>query len=626
MEEKVQPLAADSDSDKSESESDSDFEYVRHDVDELNRLIYEERHWSEIEFSEDDGEVSDIESDDDDSSDEKDEITFREKVRQLITIHNFRDVQTKALIDLLRIELGRVDIPKSVTTLKALGKSKIRIRKVFPGDYWHLGLIDSIKSMNYDFLNHESILEIDICIDGAPLVKSSKLALWPILGAFVNRRSVAPFIIGVYVGRGSPVSSNELLEDFVNEIIANRDSSVKEHTEIKMKYKENPLNIRIRCFTCDAPARAFISCTKYHTAFEGCPKCAQKGEKVEYTTVYKNFVGDLRNDANFKAKLWPNHHSGTSILEKIDIKMVSSFPLDPMHLLDLGLGKKILKLYAANKGKKFFSSKANLKSAELKFIEICAFLPSEFGCRGIRTFDEIPRFKAKEFRLFLLYVGIVFLKDFMKKEQYEFFLKLFIALRLLYMGGEKRFVVSELYLKHFVAEFGKMFYKKSLTYTIHCILHIVDDARRYGSLETISNYKFENFIGTMKRTVLKSTQVLQQISNNDKLKKYHVTPKFFDKMKLSTDRKDKFVVLKNRAIVEITSVVKDGEKYSGMEYKTKNNFFDDPVSSSKVLSIYQVPVAQKLEEISFSYDDIMFKFAAFPYQECYVMIPLIHTM
>jgi hypothetical protein len=194
------------------------------------------------------------------------------------------------------------------------------------------------------------------------------------------------------------------------------------------------------------------------------------------------------------------------------------------------------------------------------------------------------------------------------------------------MGGEKRFDISEKYLAYFVAHFPEMYYKRCLTYTIHCVLHIVDDARRFGSLETISNYKFENFLGSMKHTVKKSTKILEQISNNHKLNKYDVKPKSFDEIKLSTNQKDKFVILKDRTILEISAVDEKAGRFSGLEYETKSDFFTNPCSSSKVLAIYQVPKAQKLKKISFGSDQIMYKLVAFPYKDCYVMLPLIHTM
>jgi len=49
----------------------------------------------------------------------------------------------------------------------------------------------------------------------------------------------------------------------------------------------------------------------------------------------------LRTNYDFRSKLQPEHHTGTSILELIsNLDMVQDFPSDPMHLLYLGIIKK----------------------------------------------------------------------------------------------------------------------------------------------------------------------------------------------------------------------------------------------------------------------------------------------
>lgn len=57
----------------------------------------------------------------------------------------------------------------------------------------------------------------------------------------------------------------------------------------------------------------------------------------------------LRTDISFLSRSSPSHHTETfkgkkSVLEEAGFGMVSQFPLDCMHLVDLEVTKKLLKL------------------------------------------------------------------------------------------------------------------------------------------------------------------------------------------------------------------------------------------------------------------------------------------
>ena len=60
------------------------------------------------------------------------------------------------------------------------------------------------------------------------------------------------------------------------------------------------------------------------------------------------------------------------------------------------------------------------------------YIPSEFN-RKMRPLSELAFWKASELRLFLLYVGIVLLKDtnILSKTRYKHFLKFAVAMRIL---------------------------------------------------------------------------------------------------------------------------------------------------------------------------------------------------
>jgi hypothetical protein len=87
----------------------------------------------------------------------------------------------------------------------------------------------------------------------------------------VNQPNYPIFIFGMYAGYGNPKDSDVFLEDFANEVkILMDDGILVGKNKIKV-------NFQVRAFCADAPARAYITCSKYHNAFNGCSKCNQEG-------------------------------------------------------------------------------------------------------------------------------------------------------------------------------------------------------------------------------------------------------------------------------------------------------------------------------------------------------------
>ena len=63
-------------------------------------------------------------------------------------------------------------------------------------------------------------------------------------------------------------------------------------------------------------------------------------------------------------------------------------------------------------------------------LSFCGKMPSEFA-RQPRSLNEVERWKATEFRQFLLYTGMVVLKQFLSKDMYSHFLTLCVGISIL---------------------------------------------------------------------------------------------------------------------------------------------------------------------------------------------------
>lgn len=101
--------------------------------------------------------------------------------------------------------------------------------------------------------------------------------------------------------------------------------------------------------------------------------------------------------------------------------MVSHVPLEYMHLICLGVMKKLLTMWT------FGKPQMNLKSKEIidinrQLLSIVECTPNEFARRP-RSLKEFKRWKATELRFFLLlYAGSVILKGNIENGRYINFL------------------------------------------------------------------------------------------------------------------------------------------------------------------------------------------------------------
>lgn len=151
------------------------------------------------------------------------------------------------------------------------------------------------------------------------------------------------------------------------------------------------------------------------------------------------------------------------------------------------------------------------KDNSAKLLSYVRHIPYEFA-RKPRAITEFERWKATEFRTFLLYTGPVCLVD-EAPEIYSNFMLLSAAMACLlnptlcYNYAE----YSRQLLVMFVKKFGELYGKDRISYNVHGLIHLADDAMKYGALDTVSCFLFENHLGLMKRMIRKSSTPLQQI-------------------------------------------------------------------------------------------------------------------
>lgn len=190
----------------------------------------------------------------------------------------------------------------------------------------------------------------------------------------------------------------------------------------------------------------------------GCSKCMCEGDYVDGRVVFLESTCALRTNDPFRTKQQPEHHHAPSVLENLSIDMVKQFPLDYMHSVLLGVTKRILSLW--HRGNKHIElTKVQMEKFDELFLSTKGYIISEFS-RKPRSILCIDRWKATEFRLFLLYLGPIILKDILSKKAYNHFLAISVAVRILCSKTQTNYPYAQDLLEYFVKKFGFFLGKK----------------------------------------------------------------------------------------------------------------------------------------------------------------------
>ncbi|XP_040356862.2 uncharacterized protein LOC121046562 [Ixodes scapularis] len=196
----------------------------------------------------------------------------------------------------------------------------------------------------------------------------------------------------------------------------------------------------------------------------------------------------------------------------LNIDMVTWFPTEYMHLVCLGVMRRLLKNWVCPGYSKRLSRVLRSRLNE-GLRQSAAFFPSHFQ-RKPRGTEELDRWKATEYRTFLLYVGPVLLKHVVTPEQYEHFLMLHVAIRIL-VSPKYHLVFNQFsrdLLRYFVQEFGKLYGARQLVYNVHTLSHLADQCLDHGPLDSFSAFPFESYLGKIKKKLRSSNKPLAQLS------------------------------------------------------------------------------------------------------------------
>ncbi|KAG7455521.1 hypothetical protein MATL_G00257620 [Megalops atlanticus] len=474
-----------------------------------------------------------------------------------------------------------------------------------------------------------------------PLCKSSSVQLWPILGRLVNVPMKELAVISLYCGPKKPSSAMDFLKDFVSELI---------QLEQGFDFEGKRLRLKLDTVICDAPARSFVKNTKTHNAYHGCDKCTQPGlYNRRMTFPCTNYIN--RSDHTFETMAdESHHHEGPHPFHGSSIGMVSQFPLDYMHLVCLGVVRRILNIWL--KGPldvRVLATVVDRMSAKL--LTMRSYIPVEFA-RKPRSLRELDRWKATEFRQFLLYTGPVMLGTFLDNNMYQNFMLLFSGIfNLASPSLSCHTKYAQTLLKSFVSHFADIYGKDQIVYNVHGLVHLADEVELHGCLDKFSAFPFEDYLQKIKKLVRKPefplAQIIRRLSeirsidtplSGSLLKKPHFVGPVVSGLsvhgeygemtcdqwtiKVSTGN-NVFLIGDETCCINNILECSDGVYVVYKEYSEKSSFFTYPFNSNSlnIHSITQTSNTLKCAKVS----ELRQKFVVLPHRDSFVAIPLLHT-
>lgn len=183
------------------------------------------------------------------SSEIESEDNFKDFFQKWAIEHNIRHVALKPLIFHLNRSFN-AGLPKDPRTLLGTNiSSSSTALEIAGGTYWHQSLEVCLRSCFYNLKSNFSI-EININIDGLPIYQNGKDQFWPILFNVHAFPEMKPMVIGIFYGHSKPTKVEEYLKPFVDELATIMDDGII--------INDHKLEVKVRAFICDSPARAFI--------------------------------------------------------------------------------------------------------------------------------------------------------------------------------------------------------------------------------------------------------------------------------------------------------------------------------------------------------------------------------
>ena len=260
-------------------------------------------------------------------------------------------------------------------------------------------------------------------------------------------------------------------------------------------------------------------------------------------------------------------------------------------------------------------------------------IPSEMA-RQPRRLDEVKRWKATEFRQFLLYTGIVVLRGVLHDRYYSNFLALTVAARIM-LDDNQQFRNDHLeyankLTRYFVRKSRELYGPTFATYNVHSLIHLHEDVAHFdANLDRISCFPFENYLQVIKKYVRQSqspvTQVVKrvwQLENSGGTDSHKII-----KTKITTNCRDSYFLLKSGDIACIKDNIDADTYLCGIVKEHQIECYFNEPCDSRLVNIYFVSqTSMRMNRRIIKRSDLKRKVVYLPVNDGVVFVTLLNDI
>lgn len=377
-------------------------------------------------------------------------------------------------------------------------------------------------------------ITIQFNIDGVQTFKSSKVSMCPIQ-IMINElpyklRKENVILAGLWASSQKP-DMDIYLNAFVEELKELHEKGF----QCKPPGYAEPITIKVHTILApvDSVARPSLMNMHQFNGKYGCHLCLHPGRGVATgkgrARIYCGDVGSKRTAEEFEENALQaadnvvnpdserkddtvNGVKGVTLLSTLPVfNIIKSFPPEYMHSLLLGVVKTFLKAWFDSKHHEeewYLGDKRNLFDEKMREIKP----PSEIT-RTPRSISDLKRWKASEFKNFLIYYSLPVLKGLMRKKYYQhwFLLVYSITTFISEFIPQRNFEIATLAIRKFVLNVERLYAADLMKFNVHLMLHLPDTVKNFGALWAWSAFPYEAYNYVLRQMLKNSQCIIQQV-------------------------------------------------------------------------------------------------------------------
>lgn len=132
-------------------------------------------------------------------------IEFRNELRDWAVDNQVNHSAVNALLKILKNHIPENALPKDARTLLQTPRN-VQIESIENGQYWHYGLQTALLNALSGREQINTLLSLNVNIDGVPVFKSSLEQFWPILVNITELSDISPQVVGIFCGKSNDSS------------------------------------------------------------------------------------------------------------------------------------------------------------------------------------------------------------------------------------------------------------------------------------------------------------------------------------------------------------------------------------------------------------------------------------